>query len=422
MIVRKIAVSNFKSFKNLDIELGNLSVFIGANASGKSNFIEIFRFIRDIANHGLDNAVSMQGGIEYLRNTRIGADSDMSLKIISDQAARFVFGKSRDGFVGIETREIIYEFDIGFKRRRSFNIHKDRVTLKCEFFMLKDHDNTDKNRQPATPLGDGEVIISNVDGKVNAEFSLPDEIPSLEYSGPFFLSEMKAIELDPSTLLIETPFFFPIPPFERFFDNLSIYDFDPKLPKKAVPITGKTELEEDGTNLAIVLKDIIGNSNRKRQFANLIKDLLPFIDDLKTEKFVDKSLLFKIREVYTPDLYLPASLLSDGTINITALIIALYFEKKKLTIIEEPERNIHPYLISKVITMMKEASKNKQIIVTTHNPEVVKYTDLENLLFVSRDSQGFSIVSKPVNQDDVRIFLQNDIGIEELYIQDLLKG
>ena len=63
-----------------------------------------------------------------------------------------------------------------------------------------------------------------------------------------------------------------------------------------------------------------------------------------------------------------------------ALIIVLYFEDKHIVIIEEPDRYIHPHLISKVIEMMKDASRNKQIIITTHNPEVVKHTDIENIL------------------------------------------
>ena len=125
-------------------------------------------------------------------------------------------------------------------------------------------------------------------------------------------------------------------------------------------------------------------------------------------------------EIYFQKQYLPASLISDGTINITALIIALYFERKPLTIIEEPDRNIHPYLISKVINMMKDASQNKQVIVTTHNPEIVKYAGLENILFVSRCKEGFSIISRPGDKEEVKIFLKNEIGIEELYVQNLL--
>ncbi|WP_456439167.1 AAA family ATPase, partial [Caldithrix abyssi] len=66
-MITKIDVKNFKSFDHLNIELSNFNVVIGPNASGKSNFVQIFRFLKDIEQLGLENAVSLQGGVEYLR-------------------------------------------------------------------------------------------------------------------------------------------------------------------------------------------------------------------------------------------------------------------------------------------------------------------------------------------------------------------
>jgi hypothetical protein len=45
---------------------------------------------------------------------------------------------------------------------------------------------------------------------------------------------------------------------------------------------------------------------------------------------------------------------------------------------------------------------------------------LENLLLVSRDLDGFSVLSRPADKEEVRLFLENEIGIEELYVQNLL--
>jgi len=70
--------------------------------------------------------------------------------------------------------------------------------------------------------------------------------------------------------------------------------------------------------------------------------------------------------------------------------------------------------------MMKESSSGKQIMITTHNTEVVKHAAIEDLLLVSRDTEGFSVVSRPFDKEEVRTFLENEIGIEELYIQNLL--
>lgn len=412
MAIKKIRISNFKSFKNLEVELGKFNVLIGANASGKSNFIRIFEFLRDIKNFSLSNAISMQGGVEYLRNINIGSSELFSVEVVStsDEDVGFSARSSVDKkkLIGVKPYETIYKFALKFtKRGQGFKIVEDNLILRCNFVDLKIKN---KKIEEKEKIGQDDIIISKV--KTRVKVILPKGIPiRKEDIFPPFLTKGNS-----NSLLLELIFF--LMPFT--FADISIYDFDPKLPKMAVQITGKSELEGDGSNLAIVLKNIIKQKDNERKFSNFVEDLLPFVAKLDVEKFADKSLLFKLREIYSKNQYLPASLISDGTINITALIIALYFEEKPITIIEEPERNIHPYLISKIVNMMKDASQKKQIIVTTHNPEVVKHADLENILMVSRNKDGFSIISKPSEKEEVKTFLENEIGIEELYVQNLL--
>ena len=193
------------------------------------------------------------------------------------------------------------------------------------------------------------------------------------------------------------------------------------MPKRATPISGPSELTTDGSNLAIVLNKVLSDEESKRGFLNLSRDLLPFLRGVDVEKVADKSIFFKLREKYAEKADLPAFLISDGTINMIALIIALYFQEKRLSIIEEPERNIHPHLISKVMTMFREASKKKQIIATTHNPEMVKQADLEHILLVKRDGRGFSKITKPADSEQIRIFLENEMGLDDLLVQNLLE-
>ena len=415
MSIKEINITNFKSFRELNIKLGKFNVLVGANASGKSNFVSIFRFLRDIATHGLDNAISMQGGVGYLRNMKIGASSDLSIEIVFSQEFRFAHGIKKK-LIGIKTYEIEYRFTIKFNKRGSgFRISQDKLTQKIKIVRLEREKRKIEKKES---LGDGEIVISRSNGKIKIDINTPEGVPlKKDDIFPPFLREEK---LPSHMLLLETPYFLIPFPLRAIFDDISIYDFDPKLSKKAYPITGRAELEESGENLSIVLKNILQNKENKRKLFNLVKDFLPFVEDLDVEKFADKSLLFKLREVYFEKQYLPGSLISDGTINITALIIALFFEKKPLIIIEEPERNIHPYLISRVVNMMKDASQEKQIIVTTHNAEIVKYSELEDILLVSRDANGFSLITKPIDKNEVKTFLMNDLGIEELYIQNLL--
>jgi len=424
MAINKIRLSNFKSFKHLDIELGKFNVFVGANASGKSSFIQIFKFLRDMTNHGLDNAISMQGGIEYLRNINIDQSEEFSLEVTTNKEFTRVLTRANDReTIGIKTYETIYKISIKLKNEGvGYEIIKDEISQKCDFIRLEKKIKIEDKKKfdEKEILGKGEITISNLNGKIKVNFNLPDKVKIKEEDIlPLFLREniSRDEKLEPINILLQYSFFF-MPP---ILSDFSIYDIDPKLPKKATPITGKAELEEDGSNLAIALKNIIENEDKRRKISNLVRDVLPFVEDMGVEKFADKSLIFKLREIYSKNQYLPASFLSDGTINITALIIALYFDRKPIIIIEEPERNIHPYLISRLVNMMKEVSEEKQIIITTHNPEVIKHAGLEYIYLVSRNKEGFSTISKPSEKEEVKIFLENEMGIEELYVQNLLE-
>ena len=92
-----------------------------------------------------------------------------------------------------------------------------------------------------------------------------------------------------------------------------------------------------------------------------------------------------------------------------------------ISIIEEPERNLHPSLISKVVSLMQEASKRKQIVITTHNPEILKHCSINEILFVKRDLNGIASITKPSEKQQVINFLKNDVGIDELFIQNLIQ-
>jgi predicted ATPase len=416
MTIKTIHVKNFKSFNELHVDLGKFNVLIGANASGKSNFIRVFEFLRDIARHGLENAISLQGGPEYLTNLNLGTAENLSVQVVSSQErdrGLFPIGKSRisESYLVAARLETTNSFSIAFpKKGPEFEVVEDRLTLTGELSTLEEDAGQRKSRKLHGP---GEVLIFRDGERLSVRATLPDGLLVDDYEIPPWTS---GEPVSPRSLILTHPPLLIGPDFE----DTAIYDFDPKLPKKGTPITGKAELEEDGSNLAIVLKNVIGDADRKRKLENFLGDLLPFVADLKVEKFADKSLLFSLRETYAKKQSLPASLISDGTINVTALVAALYFEKKPLAIIEEPERNIHPSLISKIVAMMKDASQRKQIIVTTHNPEVVRHADIRDILLVSRDADGFSAISRPSENEEVKVFLQNEMGLEELFVQNLL--
>jgi predicted ATPase len=418
MPIQRIHVENFKSFSELDIELSRFNVVIGSNAAGKSNFISIFKFLRDIAKHGIVNAIAMQGGSEYLQNTKIGPLKDLQIKVVylPDQKSEPLELQGNDTSLLVQQCLSSYEFAIRFHPRGDgFTITKDRIIIGCEVLSCTLENSHIAGKQT---IGHGEIRVKNDGGKITYEVDLPNDCPLSEHD--IIPLCFRGKQLPEKTLLLETLYAYPLSHGEKFFDRIAVYDIDPKLMKKGVAITGKRELEEDAGNLVLVLKNIIGDPEKKRKFSNLLRDVLPFIEDFSVEKFMDISLILTLREKYSKNHNFPSPSLSDGTLTIFALIIALYFEKKPFIIIEEPVSHIHPFLIARVISMMKESSKKKQVMITTHTTEVVKHASLEHLLLVSRDPEGFSVLSRPADKEEVRTFLENEIGIEELYVQNLL--
>src|SRR5208283_4844152 len=124
MRLTRIRAKNFKSFRELDVRLDNLNVLIGANASGKSNFVQLFTFVRDIVESGLDNAISIQGGAQYLRNMNCEGDANLTIELSVEP------DRGDQTFLpGGEPSPVIrstYRFSLAFPGGRNVSIAEDQ--------------------------------------------------------------------------------------------------------------------------------------------------------------------------------------------------------------------------------------------------------------------------------------------------------
>ncbi|RLE37103.1 hypothetical protein DRJ17_07275 [Candidatus Woesearchaeota archaeon] len=210
MNIRELRVSNFRSFKDLEIELDNFNVLVGANASGKSNFVEIFKFLRDIANHGLQNAVSMQGGIEYLRNVTMDSSRPVSLRVVCEESGRFVIHR-QEMIIGIRKKQLIYEFSItATDGNAGFEIGSDSLTREYHFFELEEQNgNLDEKEE----IGTGEISLSNIEGRLEYSLDLPEGLPPRIGVGDLLMfvpaKDTEEVKLPHGSLLLSSPFFGP---------------------------------------------------------------------------------------------------------------------------------------------------------------------------------------------------------------------
>jgi len=79
----RIKLKNWRNFRSVDLELGDRLFITGPNASGKSNLLDAFRFLRDIAKTGggLQEAVALRGGLTKVRCLAARQDPNVEIEV-----------------------------------------------------------------------------------------------------------------------------------------------------------------------------------------------------------------------------------------------------------------------------------------------------------------------------------------------------
>ena len=446
MPITKLTIENFKSFDRVEVELRDFNVVVGPNAAGKSNLIEAVAFLKDIAERGLEDAVAIHGGIKVLRNfdadigqlLRVGVEYDevenADEPVFADGINDRVLRRNKE-IMGVKKGCVAYDFSIRpHKRGAGFNVVHDELSQRITLVELRPSpvvnatgarrwvSSSSRGRgadlRETKTLGEGTLTLSRIDTRLQARINLSSALPLHQKINPSDISPVLSHRywgFPKRSLMLEFPLLRIVnADFWRALENTRIYDFDPKKPKQAVPIAGVKELDGDGGNLAIVLQEILRRAKDRRRFVNLVSDLLPFVDSVGVDTLAYNSLLAKLTERRSSGKRdMSVAWASDGTISVLAMVAALFFEEGELAVFEEPERNMHPHLIGRLVQMMKEASENKQIILTTHNPEMLRHSDLEDILLVQRDDDGNSAITRPADSATLKIFLENELGIED---------
>lgn len=410
MKIKRIKAENFKSYKKVDVDLNNLNFIIGGNASGKSNYVNILKFFNDIIYYGLDDAILLQGGIKYLFNSNSRKNSSILLyfEIDLEEEEKSIFGIFPSEKNLYLPNLLKYMLKIKPNEKgEGYKINNEKIEIKFE--QLK------KDKDKVYVIDD---FILNVNKDSNGK--IIDNFNKKNSNDEFFtLNYIERFIKRGGNLLYN--FFSAFGIFYQYDSKIKIYNFDVNLLKSPSSIVARSELEENGSNLVNIIQQLLKNKSKKEKLNKLIKMILPFIDDIKIENNVNKSVFFKVKESYNKKEF-PSYMLSDGTVNILAVIIALYFQDDNdIIVLEEPERNIHPKLLSTLVNILSDVSQKKQIFVTTHNPFIVKEANLEDVILVSRDNNGISEISKPLEDTRIKKFLENDLGIEDLFVDGILR-
>ena len=137
MYIKNIKIKNFKSIEETKIDFSPLTMFVGGNASGKSNIINAFRFIQNIITYGIDNAIALQGGIQYIANANLPKGEKIEISFTIDVSNEMWLRHLQNRKFALEVEEIDYSFAIQ-PNKRGLGYHIAYDFIKSGKFTIGD--------------------------------------------------------------------------------------------------------------------------------------------------------------------------------------------------------------------------------------------------------------------------------------------
>ena len=405
MKINYLEIKGFKSIQNVELkDVSPFMVLAGANGTGKSNFVDALAFLSKVIDMGVSKAVSEFGSIENLISPKHKA-GDISYKIEFEIEKQIYQYEIMIALKNIASR--VKEESLKILKSGEIIFDSDKIRKELE---AKKESNTSDDLIGAGLLGAlggliwgamkdsdqiGQDIINGVATGIGLKL-LTDEKYSSDDS---FLRQNKEFQ---------------------GLKNVKIFRIDPFTIKNRRS-TGNNpgELNRDGSNIAAVLEKLEKDNELREQIIEWMSVIVPEMKkvSVRTQNIDSSKGLFFEEDSGNR---FPAHMVSDGTIYALCLLVAVLTRVKQpgITIIEEPERGLHPKAISELIGFIREyASPHHPIILTTHSESVVRSLELEELYFVSK-SQGKTQI-KDVRKSGVD---KNKIPLDTAWLTNLLGG
>lgn len=365
--IRRLKIENFRSIDSLEVEgLAPFSVFAGANGSGKSNFFDALDFVSFFVRGGIEIAPYEHGGFANIHSAK------------------------REG---LDSKKFSFEIECDL-------LEQQKKTPPAFCYSLSIND-----------LDSGPVIKEDLDlneEPTNAMGERPNE-ESIYYEGPIYSALSR---------------YYPNHPLTELLKNLRVYRIDPLGAKK--PDTSDfnpTQLGSEGSNLASVLQRLESDQEIREEILDWMEMIVPGIEKVQTEQQrLDGSTALGFKEVGI-DKPFPAHLVSDGTMYALCLLVAVLDAPSGcgMTLIEEPERGLHPKAIRELIDLMRQqASPENPIWLTTHSESVVRALKLSELVLV--DKIDGRTTMKPADGGNISQEDLAPLGLDEVWLSNLLDG
>lgn len=367
MIVKRLIVKNWRNFQHADILLRERQFIVGPNASGKSNLLDIFRFLRDIVKTdggGFQKAVKDRGGVSSIRCLAARRDPGVAIEV-----------HLADNPDAAPTWRYALEFRQEQRGYRRTLLNYERVWKNGEQILNRPDANDNEDPERIT-----QTFLEQVN--VNAEFR---EIA-------------------------------------HFFRSVTYLHLVPQLLRFAGSIQGNI-VEEDPFGQGFLERIAKANDktrlSRLKKIENALKIAVPQLQRLE----------FLRDEVGRPHLranyehwrarggWQQEDQFSDGTLRLLGLLWVL-LESDSVLLLEEPELSLNAGIVSQLaplISRMQKSGRCQQVFVSTHSDALLTDAGIDGReVLVLKPMREGTTVELASEIESVRALLEAGLTVGEV--------
>jgi predicted ATPase len=338
--VNRVRVTNYRSIASCDVVLGPLTVLLGPNAAGKSNFLDTLAFVADAVETTPYQAIDARGGLSEILRRSPGPAESFSIAL----DVTVPWGPEPEQWAHGE-----YSFEIAPSQRRGqrpFEVVREGCTLRWQ--------NTTEGFQ--------------------VERGAIDD-----------LSMLHMPDIEPDRLYLPTASARPnLAPLFGALRGMRFYHLDPAAMRVPQPQTEGAALGSRGEHLGDVLGALeVDHPEIKQRLDAYQASVAPGIDGVDRAFLGGSYVTIQMRQrsdgqevTFGPDA------MSGGTIHASGVLAALFQPwvldgRISLVGIEEPEAALHPAAAGALFDALTEASERVQVLVTNQSADLLDRDDLD---------------------------------------------
>lgn len=389
--LERLAVQNFLSLRQVDLELGKLNVLVGPNAAGKTNLLKVLQFLGDTVRLDLGPAIEIHGGRDRLFFNGAGPKNlSSAIRIeLRAQLTKHASTSAPDEYSlsfwsprpGLVQR---YE-SFTFKRRPG---RGRRITVRGARVEIADDLGSSRRRVLATSSA-GLSTLARLGEEEGAEQ----------------VRELGAL-----------------------FETFRIFEVDVAAARRPSALDEAPVLAADARNLARFLVHLY--RQHPAVFRALEEDLMAIVPGVKALHVLPiggagRGVAVSLEE---RGLRKPTDLAaaSYGTVRALSLLALLHDpDPSMLTCVEEIDHGLHPYALDTIVDRLREASQRTQILVATHSPALVNRLDSSELIVCERDPETGASRIPAIDPQVVRNMegeTRDELRLGELWFSGALGG